>query len=81
MRSSTARRRDVSFYVNAAIAFAWVRAVTYFIVVVEYCAGQAELTQAQLLLSNAKTHVALSPASTTSEAKTTKENQGEKNGN
>ena len=57
MRSSAASRRDMAFYVNAAIAFAWVCAVTYFIVVVEYCVGQGELTHAQLLLLGAKTHV------------------------
>jgi hypothetical protein len=43
---------------NVAIAVALVDTVTFFIFVVEFCGGQGELTQAQLLLLGANIRMA-----------------------
>ena len=66
MRSSAARRRDVPLFVDVAIALALVGTVTFFIIVMEYCVGHGELTEAQLLLLGAKVrtaHVAMPSSS------------------
>ena len=62
MRSSVARRLDVPLIADVAIAVALVGTVTFFILVVEFCVGQGELTQAQLLLLGANIRTAHSAA-------------------
>jgi hypothetical protein len=61
MQSKTARRRDVRFLVNAAIALACVSTVAFFILVMENCVGRGELTHAQLLLLDGNVLVAHEP--------------------
>jgi len=62
MRSRIARRLNIPAIVDLAIAITLVCVVTFFIVVMEYCVGNGELTRAELLLLDAKTRVAHAPA-------------------
>jgi len=61
MRSRNARRTLSSLAINVAIAAAWVGAVTFFIVVMEYHIGRGELTAAELSLINATVRTATAP--------------------
>jgi hypothetical protein len=76
MRARVARHTRVPLLVDVAIALALVAAVTFYIVVTEYRVGNGELTRAELLLLDSKTHVA--HAHLIRNGKTTKqETQGE----
>lgn len=55
---SVVQRRNVSLLVDTAIALAFVGTVTFFALVMEYCVGHGELTQAELRLLNTNVRIA-----------------------
>ena len=61
MKSRVTRHR-MPRALDVAIAVAWVGAVTFFIVVMEYHVGRGELTAAELGLMNATVRTATAPA-------------------
>jgi hypothetical protein len=58
MRSGWPRHTEVPFVVDMTIALALCATVTFFIVVMEFCVGQGELTHAELLLLGSRAHSA-----------------------
>jgi len=80
MRSRVVRRRDVPLLVNMTIALAVVGTVTFFILVMEYCVGQGELTQAELRLINADVRISNTTAPLSDDKKQNWEDKESKNG-
>ena len=77
MRASVARRPHGATIANGAIALAVIGSAAFFIVVMEFCVGHGELTQAELSLLGAKIRVAHSPPPAQRPIKNDNGNQGE----
>jgi hypothetical protein len=77
MRTSVARRPTGATIADAAIGLALVGSAAFFIIVMEFCVGHGELTQAELSLLGAKVRVAHSSPTAQRPIKNEYGNRGE----
>ena len=77
MRTSVARRPHGETIANGAIALALIGSAAFFIIVMEFCVGHGELTQAELSLLGAKVRVAHTSPSALRPIKNDNGNPGE----
>jgi hypothetical protein len=80
MRSRVVRRLNVPLLVDTAIALAFVVTATFFALVMEYCVGRGELTQAESRLLAGDVRVAHSTVRSSDGNQENREPKESKNG-